>query len=177
MRTTLIALLAVACSLPTHHRAEVAIEVEGQSLDYSTSLAEWERDGGGPLSIYLLRADKDAGPWVNLRYYTGNPVGHFWIRYQSEGDSEPSKWECFVPGVLSTGQETLTWPKSNGEARHKTETGEASCKVEVVEEEGRFVLTWDAVLAKVVKKKKHGADGEQVPAETITSKGRAVLTL
>lgn len=174
MRTALLLALG-ACDIPTHP-AEVTLEIDGTSRDYRTSSAQWERLGDGPVSVYLLPDDKTSGqPYVNLRYYSGNPVGHVWVRIADtpEQFAEPPKWECFIPGTFSNGTPTLGWKNDDGSDRHSTETGDPDCKATVTEEGGRIVLEVDALVRPAKSKKKSGADE---PAEPRRVRARAVVS-
>ena len=182
----LLALTALtACSGAPQFPAEVTIEVDGQTFDYTSSQGEFD-DHGGPLSVYLLPDDfKDgSSPYACLRFYSGNPVGHFWVRYSAEGEetgnSRP-RFECFVPGTLSDGTETLTWTKDDGEARHRTETGEENCKVRLTRQGDELTLEFD-VIAQQEKRGKGGHGGGEEGGEhegpvTITARGKGVLKL
>ncbi len=116
-------LLLTACKGSPQYPAEVQLKVDGKSLHYTTAAAEFD-DHGGPLSVYLLPDDfKDGGSaYACLRYYSGNPAGHFWVRYSPdgslEGNSRP-RYECFVPGTLDDGTKTLTWGKVKGDDEEK----------------------------------------------------------
>lgn len=174
-----------ACKGSPQFPAEVTLEIDGQAFDYSSSIAEFD-DHGGPVSVYLLPDDfKDgSSPYACLRFYSGNPVGHFWVRYsetgQEKGNSRP-RFECFVPGTLADGTETLTWSKADGEERHRTETGEAGCKVSLVRQGDDLVLEFD-VVATLEKRGKGGhgggeGGGEDQGPRTITTRGRGVMKL
>jgi hypothetical protein len=183
----LLAMTALtACKGAPQFPVEVSLEIEGQSFEYTSSQGEFD-DHGGPLSVYLLPDDfKDgSSPYACLRFYSGNPVGHFWVRYSAEGEeagnSRP-RFECFVPGTLSDGTETLTWTKDDGEERHRTETGEATCKVSLTRQGDDVILEFD-VVAQQEKRGKggHGGGGEEGEEHqgpvTITASGRGVLKL
>ena len=84
----LLAMTALtACKGAPQFPVEVSLEIEGQSFEYTSSQGEFD-DQGGPLSVYLLPDDfKDgSSPYACLRFYSGNPVGHFWVRYSAEGE-------------------------------------------------------------------------------------------
>lgn len=183
----LLALTALtACKGAPQFPAEVSLEIDGQSFDYTSSLGELD-DHGGPLSVYLLPDDfKDgASPYACLRFYSGNPVGHFWVRYSESGEDEGNarpRWECFVPGTLADGTETLTWTKEDGEERHRTETGEEACRVKLTREGDDLVLEFD-VIASLEKRGKggHGGGDEEggEPEEhpTVRASGKGVMKL
>ena len=153
-RFALIAVLALGCRQVELHHADVTLEIDGESHDYATEHAQWEEEQGR-VSVYLVPADVDnADPYVNLRYYSGNPVAHFWLRHGGDDEHKP-KWECFVPGVLMDGTETLGWTKPNGEPRERTDTGETDCHVTIARDDAAITLDFDASLLK-----EHGGKGD-----------------
>ena len=110
--------------------------------------AQWEEEQDR-ISVYLLPADPESGqPYVNLRYYSGNPVGHFWLSRNPDGGEEKVKYDCFVPSVLMDGTETLTWTHPDGRARDRSDTGEAGCKVSITHTDQAIALSFDVDLLK-----------------------------
>lgn len=185
---TTVALLAVlvlsGCPEPTMHQATVELTIDGTSYDYQTSHGQWDQqEEGGRYSIYLLPADPNSGaPYVCMRTYVGNPVAQLWVRYDKPGvqrDEEAGlgKYECFVPGTLSDGRQTLGWANTDGSERHRNETGDANCTGSLVREGNELRLSFDAKLPLFVKKKKGKKKGEKKVADTIEASGSAVLQL
>ena len=182
-RFILIAVLAMGCrSVDLYPTTEVALEVDGETHDYVAANAQWEEEQG-KISVYLLPEDTSTDqPYVNLRFYSGNPVGHFWIRYGGDA-TEKGKWECFVPGVLRDGTDTLTWTKADGSERERTDTGEAECKVTVTHTETDLTMEWDVVLSQP----KTGAGGhggghdeasaQEASDKRVKARGSATITL
>lgn len=161
MRPLLLTLALAACHNADTYSADVHLEIDGQNHDYSTTKVEIEHERRW--SVYLLPEDKEAGqPYINLRYYSGNPVGHVWLRYTTDSEEfdHPPKWECFVPGVLSDGTETLTWKNDDGTDRHNTETGEDSCAFTVAETDAGLQVEFDVLLRPKDKKMKGEGDDD-----------------
>ena len=171
-------------------KAKVVLEIEGKTHDYETGHAEYDQQvPGGPFSVYLLRdAGEDATePYVGIRYFSGNPVARLWLRYPppgAEAGADLGRWECFVPGKLQDGRDTLTWKKADGSKRNRQETGEATCKASVVRDGEALVVSYDAVLMPRAEKKKKGkaeASAENVeqadggPRVKVTGRARVQL--
>lgn len=172
----LVAGLAAGCRDVPLHPAEVTLDIDGEDLSYTTAVAQWEEEGGRR-SVYLLR--DSPGPYVNLRYYSGNPVGHFTMRRDDDGDGDAERYECFVPGVLTDGRNTLGWKKANGEDRHTNETGEVTCQASVATTADTVTVTFDAGVHKVEKKAKGdhgGGEGHEDEVELIQVSGTAILS-
>ncbi len=185
---SLLLLVSTGCAPPPHHRAAVELAIDGTSFDYVTHRAQRDEPvAGGPVSVYLMPDVPEArAPYACLRYYSGNPVGHLWVRHRKAGATDEDataklpRYECFVPGRLSDGTETLGWKKADGSERHKTETGEADCTARVTKAGGELRLEFEGLLraAKGKKKGKQADKSDAVKAaDTIRVKGRAVLRL
>jgi len=181
---TLALLAAAGCTPPAKHRAQVQLEVDGSPFEYVTHRAQFDQQvAGGPTSVYLVPDVPEAGtPYACLRFYSGNPVGHLWVRYAKpgagEGDDKLPRWECFVPGRLSNGTETLGWKKSDGSERHKTETGEKDCLATVTRTGQELRLDFEGLLKLAKGKKKKGKAAEEAAgaaADPIRVKGHGVL--
>lgn len=139
-------------------QATVTLHIDGKDASYETARAEIDRVGiGGPTSVYLMRDEaKGEHPYVGVRYYSGNPVAHLWLRAPDGG--ELGSFECYVPGTLGDGRPTLGWTKPDGTPRNRQETGEADCRASVSRTDEAVELTFDALVAPRVDK---GAkDGE-----------------
>jgi hypothetical protein len=181
-------LFLAACFGSPQYTADVKLQIDGKSMHYTTPRAVWDALGGPP-SVYLMASDVEDGasPYLCLRFYSGNPVGHFWIRYSETGEetgSDRPKFECFVPGVLSDGTETVSWTKKDGSERQRTDTGEAGCKVSVTKDGDLIRLEYDVVATQDVKGKGgrgHGGGGDAGESDdhapTIKARGSAVLDL
>ncbi len=182
IRFALIALLAAGCRhVELYPGTQVQLEIDGETYDYVADQAQWGEEQDR-ISVYLLPADLTTDqPYVSLRYYSGNPVAHFWLRYGGEA-KEKGKWECFVPATLRDGTDTLTWT-DDGEPREKTDTGEAGCKVTVAHTEEAIELTWDAELSQPkTGTGGHGGASEHQTAQEakdkrVHSRGSATITL
>ncbi len=162
MMTAAMGLLLLS-GCPDHAtKAKVALEIEGEKHDYETGRAEYDQQvAGGSFSVYLLRDEGDDAtePFVGIRYYAGNPVARLWLRYPAPGaeaGADLGRWECFVPGKLKDGRDTLTWKKKDGSERNRQETGEATCRASVSRDGDTLVVSYDAVLRPRAKKKKKG---------------------
>jgi len=176
-------LVATGCAPPPRHRAQVQLEVDGTPFEYVTHRAQYDQQvAGGPLSVYLVPDVPEAGtPYACLRYYSGNPVGHLWVRYRKpdapKTEGELPRWECFAPGRLSDGTETLGWKTSDGKERHKTETGEKDCLATATWKEDGLHMLFEGVLRPAKGKKRKGQSAEAAAAEagTVRVSGRALL--
>jgi hypothetical protein len=169
MRLVLIGLLLVAGCTDKGHKATVSLTITGVDHSFVTASAEVDQQvTDGPYSVYLLRDDGQEGPFLGLRRFSGNPVAHFWLRAPKAGSSELERYECYVPGVLSDGRETLGWTRADGKPRNRQETGESGCQAAVTVEGGELVLTYDAMV-----RPKDGGD----VTEPLAVKGRATVTL
>jgi len=177
----ILLLATVACSKPPRHTAKVSLSVDGQGFDYTTGQGQFDQQvEGGPLSVYFPRDEADGdNPYVCLRYYSGSPVGHLWVRYRKPGvEGDPKRYECFVPGVLSDGTQTLGWKKADGSERHKPETGEAGCKATVTRDGQQLRLDFEGTFTAEAKKKKKGkAEDEAAAPDTIRASGSARMKI
>jgi hypothetical protein len=179
-----IAVSASACRRAPEYRAEVKLDIDGATHDYSTTRAQLDRQlAAGRTSLYLLpAAESDTQPYLCLRTYAGNPVAHLWVRYPKP-DAKPGddlgRFECFVPGTLSNGTETLTWTHSDGRPRDKTDTGQPDCAATVTELGDRLLLEVDALmhLEGAGGKKSAGEQGKPRGKPTIRVAARAALEL
>lgn len=180
------ALVCASCSKPPEYRAEVTLEIDGKSYDYTTERAQVDQqEEGGRFSIYLRPAHEESeAPYLCLRRYLGNPVAAFWVRYTKperaaqDPDADLDKYDCFVPGTLSDGRPTLGWKDEDGKPRDRTETGEKDCKVTVRKEAKTLHLEFDAVVQRKAPAKKKGADDEaREPGDTARVQGKATVSL
>jgi hypothetical protein len=177
--------LTLSCVEPTRHSATVELEVDGQRHDYQTGRAAVEeRADPRTYSVYLHPSDPDGDqPFVCFRTFSGNPVGHLWLRYRAPGKEggKLGKFECFVPGKLTDGRDTLGWTEEDGSARDKTVTGEADCEVELKRDGDTLRFSFDARLspARAIGKKQMAADeaAGKAPAAKVAIKGSAVVEL
>ncbi len=176
---------SVACTDPSTS-AEVTWKVDDTSYDYKTAAAEVDQQvKGGAWSVYLMHDQDDPNkPWLGIRTYSGNPVARLFLRYRKpdDEDEDARRWECFVPGKLSDGRDSLTWRKADGGERIRQETGDADCTASVVQEEGHLAFKFDArVRPRVEKKKKKGKaapDEAAAPtAERVHISGQARVAL
>ncbi len=90
----------VGCDLAPKYKAEVNLKIDGKAFTYTTESAESDVKDHTKRSFYLVRDVNDRKPYVVLRYYLGNPVAKFWLRYDPPGEkrgSEMKKFECYVP--------------------------------------------------------------------------------
>ena len=150
VQITFVLLLGVlaACQRSPRYRAEVDLKVAGQPVKYSSQAAQLDF-GGGPdkPSLYFLRDKTDgAASSLSLRSYQGQAVAKLWLMYQADDDSEPRRYECFVPGKLDDGRPTLTWTKDNGDKRETNETGQADCQVKITQDPQQISLEINATL-------------------------------
>jgi hypothetical protein len=182
-----LALLVTSCSQAPEYRAEVTLEIDGKSYDYTTARAQVDQqETGGRYSVYLRpAAEGSKAPYLCLRTYSGNPVAELWVRYtkperaKQNPDGDLDKYDCFVPGTLSDGRKTLGWTREDGKERDRTETGEAACQATVRQEGSSLYLDFDAVPQRKApsKKKGSGDDKTEGPKDTIKVKGKAVVAL
>lgn len=183
------ALCLAACSPPPDCEATVRLSIDGQSHGYRTTKAQYDQqERGGPYSIYLRRDNQDdKKPYLCLRYYTGNPVAELWVRHSTpkraaeRPDADLDKLDCFVPGVLSDGRQTLGWKDDEGQDRERNETGEKTCRAAVSRQGDELHVTFDGVLGRYERPKQSKGDKPTKvrlePVETITVKGDAVLKI
>jgi hypothetical protein len=165
MKSMILAALAILLCIGCTDRAttaQISLEIEGKKHDYKTSHAEYDQQlEGGPYSLYLLRDEGDDAtePFLGMRFFSGNPVARFWLRYPAPGEeagADLGRWECFVPGKLKDGRDTLSWKKKDGSDRNRQETGEATCTASIAREGDVIVLSYDALLSPRAEKKKKG---------------------
>lgn len=162
LTATLLAL--VACT-QDKHVAEVNLKVDGQDYSYTTHSAETDRQlEDGRTSVYLLRGETAGdGPYLGIRYYAGNPIARLWLRYAEPGaepaDGDLIRYDCFVPGTLSDGRETLSLKRKDGRSRERHETGDPDCNATVEVSGDALTFTYDATLFSGKKKAAEG-DGE-----------------
>jgi len=172
-------LLGAGCS-DSGRPAEVMLTIDGKAYDYKTEHAELDRrEAGGPYSVYFLRGQAEA-PYLVLRHYSGNPVAQLGVRYTKPGarEDEPAKYDCYVPGTLSDGRQTLGWTKDDGEERHRSETGEGTCQATLKQEGDVLTLEFDATLIRSRSMKKgrsKRATTEIDPTDQIRARGSATL--
>ncbi|MBW2733088.1 MAG: hypothetical protein JRH20_11910 [Deltaproteobacteria bacterium] len=151
------ALAAMGCTKPEGHSATITLKIDGEVHDYQTkaALVEVRRDPG-TYSVYLRPADPadEKHPHVSLRTFSGNPVARLSVRYRSPSAEAAMRFECFIPGTLSDGRETLTWKKADGSARDRTQRGEADCRASIKREGKTLRFAYDAILRPATKRKK-----------------------
>jgi len=181
-----VAGVTAGCTAAPKHGADVELEINGVPYRYSTHSAQLDQQiTDGPYSVYLLRDDTEAdeaGPYVCLRTFAGNPVSHLWVRYRPpSADGAPSDtrlriFDCFVPGTLKDGRQTAGWKNDDGTARDRTETGEEGCRGEVVAQGGALQFHFAGTLKGEGGDKKT-VDGVAAAAEKIVVSGRATVRL
>ena len=172
-----VTLLLGACKDPVAP-AKVTLSIDGVRHDYDTGSAEYDQQGEEtPYSVYLLRdAGSDKEPYLGIRYYSGNPVAHLWLRYQRPGSesSDLATFECFVPGKLSDGRPTLGWTQADGKPRTRQETGEEGCNASVSRSGDQLTVTFDA---RVTRRGDEPGEGGKGAKEPVHVEGSATLTL
>jgi hypothetical protein len=98
------ALALTGCEKKLYH-AQVQMTIDGKPHHYQTAQVQMD-EKDDRLSFYLLRkkeTDKNKNkPYLILRYYLGNPVGKFWLRYNKPGMKHHGyleRFECYVPAA------------------------------------------------------------------------------
>ena len=169
--TTALALLLLSGCPDNTTQATVTLEIDGKKHDYVTRHAEYDQQvEGGDYSVYLLRDEGDDArdPFIGIRFYCGNPVARLWLRYALPGadpDDDLGRWECFVPGKLSDGRDTLSWKKDDGSDRARQATGESSCQASVKPDGDELVVSFDATLSPRAEKRGKGKKAKAAKGE------------